>query len=170
MLETIQQVLTGVQGETARVALAKLFDQLTDRYRTQAVSSAGLVIKAGGSALAKTGAAVTHVLIDGKLVVIAAATDMAALAGTVVNATFNVYVFTVNLAGTLVTTMGTPGATRAAVKFPEVAAGVARIGAVIINPTGTGNFVGGTTPLDDATVVPNAQYINFLGPVDPNLR
>jgi len=41
------------------------------------------------------------------------------------------------------------------------------IGFAIINPTGTGNFVGGTTPLDDATVVPNAVYIDTPYPLDP---
>ena len=33
---------------------------------------------------------------------------------------------------------------------------------MVISPTGTGNFVGGTTPLDDATVVPNAAYVNLV--------
>ena len=37
------------------------------------------------------------------------------------------------------------------------------IGYVIINPTGTGNFVGGTTELDDSTVVPNAVFVNTQG-------
>lgn len=42
---------------------------------------------------------------------------------------------------------------------------------MIINPTGTGDFVGGTTALDDATVVPNAVYLNGnIGPFDPSVR
>ena len=47
--------------------------------------------------------------------------------------------------------------------------GKALIGFVVINPTGTGNFVGGTTPLDDATVVPNAAYVNTTEGFDPTV-
>jgi hypothetical protein len=36
-------------------------------------------------------------------------------------------------------------------------------GILIVNPTGTGNFVGGTTDLDDGTVAPNAVYLNPVG-------
>lgn len=88
---------------------------------------------------------------------------MAALAGTVTNAKFNVFAFYVDAAGTLTSAMGTEGATLTAVVFPTVATTKAVIGFVIINPTGTGNFVGGTTALDDATVVPNAVYVNTPG-------
>ena len=42
-------------------------------------------------------------------------------------------------------------------------------GLIIINPTGTGNFVGNTTPLDDGTVAPNAAYVNNIGPFDPTV-
>ena len=59
--------------------------------------------------------------------------------------------------------MGVEGATRAAVVFPTVPTNEAVAGFVEINPTGTGNFVGGTTVLDDATVVPNASYVNIIG-------
>jgi hypothetical protein len=34
------------------------------------------------------------------------------------------------------------------------------VGTVTVNPTGTGNFTGGTTALNDGTVVPNAVYTN----------
>jgi hypothetical protein len=50
--------------------------------------------------------------------------------------------------------------------MPTVPVGKAQLGFVIINPTGTGPFVGGTTPLGDATVVPNAAYVNTIGPFD----
>jgi hypothetical protein len=63
--------------------------------------------------------------------------------------------------------MGTEGATLAAVKFPQFPNDKALIGFVIIHPTGTGNFVGGTTALDDATVVPNAVYQNSTAGFDP---
>lgn len=131
------------------------------------ITSAGLVIKAGGSALAKTGAAATTLVVGGVLRQIAAATDVAALAGTVVNATFNVFVYTIDAGGTLRTRMGVAGASLAAVTFPVIPITEAVYGFTIINPTGTGNFVGGTTALDDATVAPNAQHISIVGGFTP---
>jgi hypothetical protein len=98
-------------------------------------------------------------MLDGQLYS-KAASDMPTLAGTVVNATFNVFVFTVNAAGTLAALMGTAGATLGAVVFPTIPDETVSLGFIIVNPTGTGNFVGGTTALDDATVVPNVVYVN----------
>lgn len=46
--------------------------------------------------------------------------------------------------------------------------GLSDIGFTIINPTGTGNLVGGITPIDDATVVPNAVHVNTPFPFNPN--
>ena len=131
-------------------------------------NTGGLAIKAGASAVVKTVNAV-YGRINSVLFTKAAA-DMAALAGTVTNAKFNVFVFTVNAAGTLATTMGTEGATLAAVVFPAIPADSVVIGFVIINPTGTGNFVGGTTALDNATVVPNAVYVNTPFPFNTNVE
>jgi hypothetical protein len=85
---------------------------------------------------------------------------MAALAGTLTNAKFNVFVFTVNAAGTLKSYMGTEAATLGGVVFPTILDGETSLGFIIVNPTGTGNFVGGTTALDDGTVVPNVVYVN----------
>lgn len=144
-----------------------LFDKLQRFAANQLLNTGGLAIKAGASALAKTVNTI-YFMVDGQLYSKAAA-DMAALAGTVTNAKFNVYVFSVNSAGTLVTQMGTEAATLGAVAFPTIADGNIPIGFVIINPTGTGNFVGGTTALDDATVVPNAVYVNTVQGFLPSL-
>ena len=95
--------------------------------------------------------------------------DCAALAGTVTAAKFNVFVFTVNVSGTLHTYMGTEGAALVNVVFPAIPDGEVVIGFVIVNPTGTGNFVGGTTVLDDATVAPNAAYVDTIGTFLPEL-
>ena len=81
------------------------------------------------------------------------------------NATFNVFVFTVNASGTVKSYLGTAGATLGAVVFPTTADGEAVLGFVIVNPTGTGDFVGGTSALDDATVVPNVVYVNSDSPM-----
>lgn len=146
--------------------------ELFDRMANHTVSSAGLVIKAGGSAIVKAGSLFHSQLSDGsvgRLLVKPANTDMAALSGVVMNATHNVFAFFIDNAGTLTSQMGTAGASLAAVTFPTVPAGKACIGYVHINPTGTGNFTGGTTALDDATVVPNAVYVNIVGPFDPTM-
>jgi len=141
-----------------------------DRFSSFQVGSAGLVIKAGASPTVKTGASACRAIANGVLRSIAAATDMAALSGIVLTTTFNVFVFTINSAGTLATTMGTAGATLAAVKFPTIPVGSAVIGYTIINPTGAGSFVGGTTALDDGAVIPNAVHESVIGPFDPTIN
>jgi hypothetical protein len=147
--------------------MSALFDKIQRVLTNRLLVTGALAIKTGGSALAKT-ASTIYYLIDGALCT-KAASDMAALAGTVTNAKFNIFAFTINAAGTLKTTMGTEAATLAGVTFPTVTDGEVSVGFVIINPTGTGNFVGGTTALDDATVVPNAVYVNTADVLNPAL-
>jgi len=124
-------------------------------------NSAGLAIKTSSSALVKS-ANTVYANIGGTLVSEAAG-DMPALSGTVANGAFNVFAFFLDTAGDLSTVMGTSGATLADVVIPRADATKALIGFVIVNPTGTGDFVGGTTALDDGTVVPNAAYVNNVG-------
>lgn len=138
-----------------------------DRLSTQTLTSAVLAIKAGSSALVKS-TEIGIYSVRGVLVTTADNTDMAALSGTVTNALFNVYCFFINAAGTLTSAMGTEGTTLALVRWPVIPNNAAMIGFVIINPTGTGNFVGGTTALDDGTVVPGAIYVNTVGAFDPS--
>jgi len=163
MAKTISTSVGGLADGGVRSALTKLQSALTDTL----LSTGGLAIKAGGGVLVKA-ATLCKAFVNGVLVSIAANTDMAALSGTVVNATFNVFVFYINSAGTIATAMGTAGATLGAVVFPTIPADSAVIGFIIVNPTGTGNFVGGTTALDDATVVPNVVYVNTPYPFNPN--
>lgn len=169
MQDSITRILTNVAGDTVRLALRTILGAISDRISTQSLTSAGLVIKAGGGVLVKTGSAAYYAMVQGKLVTKAAATDMAALSGTVANAAFNVFVFYVDGAGTLTSAMGTAGTTLARVVFPAIPVNKAMIGFIVVNPTGTGDFVGGTTALDDATVVPTVAYINTLGVVDPTI-
>ncbi len=145
--------------------LTALFDKLQRAVCNGLLVSGALALFGAASPNAKT-VNIIDFMIDGQVFTKAAAT-MTTLAGTVVNATFNVFVFGVNSAGTLTTTMGTAGATLGAVVFPALPDGVIAIGYVRVNPTGAGNFVGGTTALDDATVVPNAVYVNTLGEFFP---
>ena len=165
--DTMTRWLGNARDITLQGILNSLFSPLFDRQSSLAVVTAGLVIKAGSSALAKTGAAASYYLANGILQTIASATDMPALSGTVTNAKFNVFCFFIDSAGTKTSIMGTEGATLAALKFPQFPRQKALIGFIIINPTGTGNFVGGTTALDDATVVPNAVYVSPIGGFDP---
>lgn len=169
MKGTISQLLAGLANKTDAGFLRTVLGAIGDRYASQALSSAGLVIKAGGSAVVKTGASTTYAMANGRLVSKAAATDMAALVGSVSNAKFNVFAFFIDQSGTLTSAMGIEASTLAGVKFPPIPVGKAMLGFVIINPTGTGNFVGGTTALDDATVVPNAGYVNTVGAFDPTV-
>ena len=170
MIGTLRQWLTAFRDGAQRQALASVLEPMVDRYATKILRDPGLVIKTAGSAIVKAGNAF-HAAVTGKLVTKAANTDMAALSGTVANAAFNVYCFFIDAAGTLTSAMGTAGASLAAVKFPPFPESKALIGFIIVNPTGTGNFVGGTTALDDVTVVPNVVYIdgNDLGNFDPTV-
>ena len=145
--------------------LSNLFDKLQRATVNSLINTGAFAIKAGGSALAKTVNTI-YFMVDGQLFSKAAA-DSAALAGTVTNAKFNVFVMSVNAAGTFTMYMGTEAATLGAVVLPTVADGEVPVGFIVINPTGTGNFVGGTTALDDATVVPNAVFKDTVGEFFP---
>src|SRR5947209_4123485 len=83
--------------------LSNLFDKLQRASVNSLLVSGAAAIKAGASALAKTVATI-YFMLDGSLFSKAAA-DLSALAGTVTNAKFNVFLFTVNSAGTFKTYM-----------------------------------------------------------------
>lgn len=168
MQGTVKRWATAVTQAGARRALTNVLAPLANRITTQTIATSALRIKGGSaSAIVQTNAAY-YALIDGKLVTKASATDIA-LSGTVANATFNVWAFTINIAGTITATQGGAATTLAAVKFPAIPEASACMGFVIINPTGTGTFTGGTTALDDATVAPNAVFINTVGLFDPTI-
>ncbi len=170
MQATISQFVAGMAGIKDRQALLPIFKATGLPFSTCPLTHAGLVITAtAGKKVPKIGATDFYALIKGVLVKKAAGTDMAALIGTVTNAKFNIFCHMINGDGTLTTSMGTEGATLAAVKFPAIPDDVALLGITIINPTGTGNFVGNTTALDDATVVPNAVYLSPDSQIDPTI-
>lgn len=169
MDNTIAQYMAALNAPTDRYNMQTVMNAIADRFGSQSLTSAGLSIKTGGSPIVKTGASITYGIANQRAFTIAANTDMPALVGTVNNATFNVFVFYRDQTNTGYSAMGTAGATLAAVKFPPTVLGRAILGFIIVNPTGTGNFVGGTTPLDDATVVPNVIYVNTTGAFDPSI-
>jgi hypothetical protein len=137
--------------------LSSLFDKLQRPLSTICLNSAGLAIGSTNKPKVKI-VNTTYAYAEGVLA--KKTTAEIVLSGTITNAKFNVYVLSMDSAATVTAQMGTEAATLGGVVFPTIASGNAVIGFVIVNPTGTGNFVGGTTDLDDATVVPNAVYIN----------
>lgn len=164
MIDTVTRWLEAITPVRQQTAIRSVVNPLADRYSTQPLNSAGLVIKTGGSALAKTGSAAFYASVQGKLVSIAASTDMPALTGLTISATFfNVACFFMDVAGTVTAGFGTQGATLGAVVFPPFPQNKALVGFLIITYAST--FTGGTTALDTATTV----YISPLGPFDPSV-
>ena len=165
--DTMTRWLEAVRDSTTQWNMRKLLEPLFDRQTSRPLNGAGLVIHGSASTVAKTGTSDFYALANGVTQKIAASTDMPALVGTVANATFNVFCFFIDQSGVVTSQMGTAGATLAAVQYPPFPKQKALVGFIIINPTGTGPFVGGTTALDDATVVPTAAYISPPSGFDP---
>jgi len=111
-----------------------------------------------------------YAMVQGVLVKKATTDDLITLttASNCTNAKFNVTVFTINSSGTITNRAGTEGASLAAMKWPTIPEEEAVFGILIINPTGTGDFVGGTTALNSGTVLPGAVYINPMGAFSPS--
>lgn len=165
MQDTITRNLHGLAVPGDQIVMQRIMMAVANDA-SQSLTSAGLVINAGASPLVKTGAAAWYGVANGITVSLAAGTALPALVGTVVNGTFNVYAFFIDSAGNVTSQIGTPGATLALMKYPPTPQNQTLIGFIIIHPTGTGNFVGGTTALDDATVVPNTVYVPIIGAFD----
>lgn len=145
-----------------RAALTKIQGYVVDG----AFNSAGLAI--GSSSKPKIKIVNTvYAYIDGVFVTKTTAELTLTTAHSVTNAKYNVLIVSLNSAGTATVTAGTEGASLDAVVAGVPPIGDVVLGFVIIHPTGTGNFVGGTTNLDDATVVPNAVYVNTVFPFNP---
>lgn len=163
-MAVMSRSLTGISAVRYRTAISNVLGPVSDRYSSQALTSAGLVIKAGGGILAKTGAAVFYAMANGTLLSLPAATDMPSLTGLVIGATrYNVACFFVDAAGALTTAFGTDGAALGGVIFPPFPRGKALVGFLLVTHSAT--FTGGTTPLDTATTV----YISPVGPFDPGV-
>lgn len=150
---------------TSQQGAKTLFEALQSNLCDMLLNTGGLAI--GSSSKPKVKVANTiYAFVDGVLLTVASAEYV--LSGVVTNAKYNVYVVYVDSEGTVSTAMGTEAATLGAVAFPTIPADTAVIGFVIVHPTGTGDFTGGTTDLDDSTVVPNAVYVNTPFPFNPN--
>ncbi len=124
------------------------------------LSDPGLRIDGGSASAAAEAQTAFYANVNGTLVTVAAGTNLPALVGTVANAAFGLFVWTINSSGTIAQLTLATGASLGAITIPEIPDNVAVVGALLVNPTGTGAFVGGTTALDDATVVPNAVFFD----------
>ena len=160
MSKTLRQSIGDLSSENMREVLRTFQSGIIDTC----LNAAGLAIKVGGSKLVKSVNTV-NCFISGAFIT-KAASDMAALSGTIVDGNSNVFVFTVNAAGTLATYIGTAGATNAAVVFPVIPTGEVVLGFVMIHTVGA-DFVGGTTALDAGTVT--AIYVDTGFPFNPNV-
>lgn len=141
---------------------------LQNRLNTYCASSAGLVIKAASSTLAKAGTAFIA-YVNGTLVRKAANTDMPALAGTLATAKSAAWVFYVDATGTLSVSTKTADAAdhaSAVALIPATPSGLAQIGILVLDNATGSNFVGGTTALDAASLTAtyyNTHGVNFAG-------
>jgi hypothetical protein len=149
--------IKSIKFPNSLLELSDLLDKLQRPLSALVLNSAGLTIGSSNKPKVKI-ANTIYAYVEG--VLRSKTTAEIVLSGSVTNAKFNVYVLSIDSAGTVTAQMGTEASTLAGVVFPTVASGNAVIGFVIVNPTGTGSFVGGTTDLDDGTVVPNAAYVN----------
>jgi len=164
MLDTIGRYLQGLANVQDAYPLTRIFQPLGDRYSSQPLTSAGLVINAGGAAFAKIGAAPFYAVAGGTLVTIAAGAAMPALTGINVTAAYyNVACFFVDSAGNLTVAAGVQAATLGGVVFPQFPQKKALIGFLII--TNGAGFTGGTTALDAGTTV----YVSPVGAFDPTV-
>lgn len=110
----------------------------------------------------KTVAASVHV-VDNVFYTTALTDDFWTLTGfDCTNALYNKCLLCIDSAGAMQIGEGTEAATAAGVVLPDLPADSAVVAILQVNPTGTGNFVGGTTDLDDGTVVPNATFTDVL--------
>lgn len=151
---------------TSQAGVTTLLGKVQSALIDQLLKTGGLTL--GSSSKPKLKLANTiYALVNGVMQKVTSAEYT--VSGTVTNAKFNVYVIYINSAGTVATAMGTEGATIGAIVFPSIPANTAVIGFALVNPTGTGNFVGGTTDFDDGTVTPNAVYFDTVGPFNPNM-
>lgn len=164
MQNTVSQYLSKIGAGSDREVLAAVLQVIAAEHNTQALTSAGLVIKAGGGVLAKTGASAWYGMVAGRLLTIAGSTDMPALTGLTITAnSFNVACFFVNASGTVSVRFGTEGTSLGRVKFPDFPIDQVLVGFLIITHSAT--FTGNTTPLDTATTV----YVSPVGALDPTL-
>lgn len=162
-MEKLTQRINQIGDLMVRRNLQLVLEGIYKRMGNFAIQGSGLTIGTTKSKL--TSGTTWYGMVGGILVRKAATADLITLttANSCTNAKFEVTVFTINSSGTITNRAGTEGSSLATMTWPTLPSDEAVFGILIVNPTGTGNFVGGTTNLDDATVQPNAVYLNPVG-------
>jgi hypothetical protein len=164
MQGTITRAVGALPEGSGKTSLRRLLRAIGSRMSSQATATAGLVIKTGGSALAKTGSTAYAGVVNGVPVAIAASTDMPALTGIDFSAgAYRIVCFFIDAGSTVTAVAGAEGATLAAAKFPDFPANKALVGYLVI--TYASAFTGGSTALDTATTV----YVSPVGAFDPSI-
>ena len=161
-MEKLTQRINQIGDLMVRRNLQLVLEGIYKRMGNFAIQGAGLTI--GTTKTKLTSGTAWYGTVGGILVKKAATTDLITLttASNCTNAKFNVTVFTINSSGTITNRAGIEGSSLATISWPTLPSTEAVFGILIVNPTG-GNFVGGTTDLNDATVQPNAVYLNPVG-------
>ena len=161
-MEKLTQRINQIGDLMVRRNLQLVLEGIYKSMGNFAIQGAGLTI--GTTKPKLTSGTAWYGTVGGILVKKAATTDLITLttASNCTNAKFNVTVFTINSSGTITNRAGTEGSSLATITWPTLPPTEAVFGILIVNPTG-GNFVGGTTDLNDATVQPNAVYLNPVG-------
>lgn len=134
----------------------------------KAFNAAGLVIGSVAPAKVKIANTINYLNFAGELA--KKTTAEVAIAGTVANGKFNCWLLSMISDGTVTATFGTVGDTLAEMVIPDVPENSIAIGIVQVNPTGSGDFVGGTTTLAAGTVTPNTVYIDTYDPTFYQLK
>jgi hypothetical protein len=151
MENTFLQHLALISAGRDRQALQPIAEAIARGFNTQAITTAGLVIK-------------FYATVGGRLVTIAGSTDMPALTGlTITASSFNVACFFIDAASVVTVRFGTEGTAIGRVKFPDFPMNRALVGFLLITHGAT--FTGGTTALDTATTV----YVSPTGAFDPTI-
>lgn len=149
-----------LSAENIDPIVKRLVGQMNQGGNSQSLTQANFII---ASVFPKMGAQDWYGTINGALVTVPASTPMANPSGIVTNGTWNIFAFYTDAAGNMTSAMGQAGSTLASVVLPAKDDLRALIGMMVIHPTGSGRYFGGTTLLDDVTVVPNAVFLNTSG-------
>lgn len=166
MQETIARYVGSLTIGRDKDDLFKLFNALGDRLSSQALKAGTLAIATVTQNVKLTNT--IQVVANGVYVSRAAADPIFTLtaAHSVAINQFNVLCLYCDSAGTVSGKMGIPGASAAAVKFPEAPVGQAMIGFLMIS-AGANVFTGGITALTGGTVT--VTYVDVTGAFDPTV-
>lgn len=152
--------VTQSAANAASGSLAEVQAAISNQLASGVLEDPGLRIKGGSASALAQAQNAFRAIAGGSLSEQTANTDMPALSGTVANGEHGFWFFTVDSSGSLSTLTLATAANLGDITMPDFPDDEAIVGAVYVNPTGTGDFEGGTDDLDDGTVTPNAVFFD----------